>query len=140
MIRRTASGTRYRMDRPSLTRDRTSDEEMSTRVTARDMNVRPLPEPRSTGERSIRIHPSPTYRYQCSQFGDSFRLLPFVELRQLVRAQEEKELSIGIAGPNVAERVHRVRRPPPVQLHLAHLEERVIGHGGPSHFRSEEGR
>ena len=88
----------------------------------------------------VRIHPIPTYRYQCSQAGNSFGLLPFVKLRQLVRAQKKEELRIGMGSSNVPERIHGVRRALPVQLHLTHPKEGVLGHCSPSHFHSAGGR
>ena len=86
------------------------------------------------------VHPTPTYCNQRCQSGDSFGLLPFVKLRQLVRTQEKKELRIGIGNSKVSERVHGIGRPLPVQLHLTHAEKGVPRDGSSSHFHSDGGR
>ena len=89
--------------------------------------------------KTIGVHSLPTYRNQCSQFGNPLGVLPFVELGELVSPQEEEEFCVGLGSPHQAKSVYGVGRALPFQLQLTHAEEGIPGNGSSSHFRSNEG-
>ena len=92
------------------------------------------------GGKVLRIHPIPAHGDHGGQLCDLLRLLPFMELGQLVCTEEKKQLRIGVSGPKMSERVHGIRRTLPVQFHFTYPEKGVSCYSDPGHFRPDERR